>query len=140
MVRLDWLLLCTFCITEVTDVLATKKNLFDLIHGSYFMPFPTQLQSPMACWWFTTKESMFTLKMQKRKQFTLDVNGYCHKNSSIRLLLMESLKCIMEPIDYFFMTGQYIHVIFTGLVIVCHLHYLDILRKNGNGWKTTHNK
>ncbi len=78
--------------------------------------------------------------MEKRKQFTLDVNGYWYENSSIRLLFMESLKSIMDHIDYFFMIGQYIYVIFTGLVIMYELHNLDILRKNGNGWKTTPNE
>ncbi len=76
---------------------------------------------------------MFRLKNGKRKQFTLDLNGYCYENSSIRLLFVEALKFNMDPIDYFFMIGTYIYVIFTGFVVMYHLYNLDILRKNDDG-------
>ncbi len=80
----------------------------------------------------TAYRSMSTLEKKKQKRFTLDVNGYCYENSSVRLLFIQPHKFIMDPIEYFFMIGQYIYVVFIGLVIMYHLYNLDILRKNGN--------
>ncbi len=76
----------------------------------------------------TTKTIDVYIQNTKQKQFTLDHNGYCNKNSGIRPPFMESANFFMDHIPYCFLIVQYICSIFNGFLIRYHWYNLDILR------------